>query len=514
MKKKIISAVLVFMMVLGMPSLAFADPGSNNGNGNGNNGNGNGNSGNNGNQSAPVASDPLVYPLHQKGPIEWLSYREGSDFGLNEKKGETEFVPGYELGTEGTVLWHFVNPDKLGGEAYITFTDGCNDQIVGPVYSYKNDQHFAVVTPQSWVLLSAAYYPAKAPSKNGTQFNLSHTAGKIVEIKYGSLDITANINVKQNKLYYQEIWQKTYQPVWQKIYEPIWEPYYERIIVEDNTNTLVTSLDDKTGGAFNNGHTYVAVNIKAASEGELEFQIADSSPQNRPIGYSYFVSITGDSLNIYFKDVVSANIGAYLVDDAKDFPGNAPSHHGTSLSLSLPTDANEDGYYLLYFHNAGGIKWYGEETKQVGYKFTGCYKLVSNEFLRDDLLCDKYVFTRYVGCEAIEGFDIVLGLVVTNEAGEEVYNGKIDNNATFSLDKLLPGIYTCALTISVDGNETKTIEQKIEVFADEAASVSFKDVVLLCPIIEYCSKTYLPPIFLWKSYEEVYPEELIAPVIP
>jgi hypothetical protein len=163
-----------------------------------------------------TAIDPLYYPLHQKGPIEWERYREGSDFGISEKKGEHAFVIGWEQGNEGTALWHFVNPDKLGGYAFIYFLDENGaPQTVGKVYSYKNDQHFAVVTPQSWILTGADYYPAKAPNKGATQFNLSHTAG-IPLPKTGSLAVTADFIKYYDFVTYRSMWQKEFQPYWQK----------------------------------------------------------------------------------------------------------------------------------------------------------------------------------------------------------------------------------------------------------------------------------------------------------
>jgi hypothetical protein len=141
----------------------------------------NGNNGNNGNQNNPITNEPLCYPLHQYTgePIEWKSYRDGSDFGLNENKGETKLVPGYSEYGENGVFWHFINPDKLGGYADITFVDADGVEFtVKDVMPYKNDQHFGVVTDRNCKLLSAAYYPSTAPKKEATQFNLSHTAGK------------------------------------------------------------------------------------------------------------------------------------------------------------------------------------------------------------------------------------------------------------------------------------------------------------------------------------------------
>ena len=196
----------------------------------GNNGKGNGNSGNSGNQSVQTTTAPS-YPLHQgEGPHAWQPYLQGSDFGINEKKGEDAFVPGYELGTEGTVFWHFVNPDKLGGYANITFIDeaGLEHTFEG-VMSYKNDQHFAVVTDQSWKLMRAEYFPATAPKKGSTQFNLSHTSGTIVA-KEGALAVTVDAQKETLVNYFketvkQDIWKILERDVWGTFEQNVWDIY-------------------------------------------------------------------------------------------------------------------------------------------------------------------------------------------------------------------------------------------------------------------------------------------------
>ncbi|MCL1900885.1 MAG: hypothetical protein FWG51_00610 [Firmicutes bacterium] len=186
------------------------------------------NSGNNGNQSAPISSD--AYPLHQGvGPFDWRPYLEGSDFGINEKKGENNYVPGYELGTDGTVLWHFVNPDKLGGYANVTFINEEGKEVTIKVSPYKNDQHFAIVTLQSWKLLSAEYFPATAPKKGATQFNLSHTAGKIKTISdFGSLTALIDANYQYNltlkqKTMMRDVWDIMEREVWDVMQREIWD---------------------------------------------------------------------------------------------------------------------------------------------------------------------------------------------------------------------------------------------------------------------------------------------------
>ncbi|MCL2136498.1 MAG: hypothetical protein FWH40_03105 [Coriobacteriia bacterium] len=496
MTKRIVTVLLVFMMAFAVPGIAFADPGNNNGNGNNGN-NGNGNNGNNGNQSSAVSDEPLVFPLHQKGPIVWTDYREGDDFGLNEKKGETAQVPGYNADPTGLVFWHFVNPDKLGGYANITFQNACGDpEVFYNVEPYKNEQHFGVVTPQSWVLLSAEYHPDTAPKKGATQFNLSHTAGKVV--KTGSLKVSSEIGAEQSVFTYQEVWQKTFQPVRQQTWEQNWKPVYKREVKSDGTKTLV-SLANDGGGYFNNGHSYIAVNVECASEHVLRVPIADSSNAHTTIGYNYLVHIEGDFLTVYFDDnLISANVGVQVFTSAPDNFPNAPKHSGSSMTVALPEGYGDVVYVQI--HNEGGITWYGGYTDEVIDYVPDGYTFVCDSFVRSDEVCDKYVYTQFVGCEAKTDFDITLYLTVEDANGNPYYDGSFNNYDSITLDGLLPGEYTCALTITIDGVVIETLYEVATVSAGNLASVSFFKIEKLCPQIVYIEKTYMWSIILWPIY--------------
>ena len=54
-------------------------------------------------------------------------------------------------------FWHFVDPNKGGGYAVFTFWDPARQREVesAPVYSYKNGQHFGIVTRNDWLLVDA-----------------------------------------------------------------------------------------------------------------------------------------------------------------------------------------------------------------------------------------------------------------------------------------------------------------------------------------------------------------------
>ncbi|MFJ7733407.1 hypothetical protein ACIQXF_16165 [Lysinibacillus sp. NPDC097231] len=471
------------------------------------------NSGNNGNQSDPIGENPKTgvpsYPLHQadKAPIDWLDYRQGETFDLSDKKGETDFVQGYKADGEG-IFWHFINPDKLGGYANINFIDE-NGQILEfkNVKPYKSNQHFGVVTDYGWKLLSAEYFPQEAPKKGATQFNLSHTAGKLPEVQpaVGSLKVNVDVTKQHEKITYQPVWQKEYQPVWQKKYQPYYAPVYAKDVSSDETKTLVSLSDN----AFNNGHTYVAVNVAAASaEGGIWYDIADSSPQNRPSGYKYNVKIANDKLTISFDDrLIAADVGAYVVNNPQDFPGNAPKHYGNTVTVDMPAGHGDIVY--LYFHNQDGIKWFTTgkyEFKEYRWVRTD---LVDDNKVRDDLVADYFVRNDTVGNEFVKDkYDVGFKLVVTDENGNVVYNGVINNGGEISFDNLKPGKYTCVLS----GDDFDDATEIVTVVADGKANVDFNYIVVTDKDYvekEYLEKIYLDDIYLDKIYlEDIYLKDI------
>lgn len=123
------------------------------------------------------AADPVRLHQYTGEPID---YKDGNYEGLQysfSTKDITANIIGYDLSSnEDAIFWHFVNPDKLGGTANITFVNTDGDEVTFTnVKPYKADQHWGVITPFGWKLLDALYYPAT--EKAGTLFNLSHTAG-------------------------------------------------------------------------------------------------------------------------------------------------------------------------------------------------------------------------------------------------------------------------------------------------------------------------------------------------
>ena len=214
----------------------------------------------------------------------------------------------------------------------------------------------------------------------------------------------------------QPVWQQTIQPVWQKTYQPYQVPTFTRPTAQVS-DTLVTRLTYSNntasavpvnGGVFKNGHTYVAVNVAAASApGGVWLPIADSSynsngkktpdQYNKPIGVMYNVQISGGKITISFgPEVISASVGAYAVgalngNADKAFPGNAPKHSSMSYTLDMPATTT-GGMIYLYVH-LEGIKWYTSMT----YQFAGWQadptrtQLVSDLWVRDVVTKDAWV---------------------------------------------------------------------------------------------------------------------------
>ena len=144
------------------------------------------------------------------------------------------------------------------------------------------------------------------------------------------------------------------------------KPVYRE--ASNNTNTLVT----RSGNAFNNGQTWVAINVAAARAGSLQFEIADSSPQNRPIGYFYNVKIVDDNITVYLDDnIIRADFGFEVQNTSGALAGGPKNtKHGNlrTNTQSLPAGYGDTVY--LFFHNQGGIKWLTDEVIGCEFDYT------------------------------------------------------------------------------------------------------------------------------------------------
>jgi len=150
------------------------------------------------------------------------------------------------------------------------------------------------------------------------------------------------------------------------------EPVYE---VGSISGTMVTWRNNGTipGGTWNNGMTYVDVNIAEASTDEgIWFQIADSSPSNRPSGLWYNVKVADGMLTVSFADGVTIpNDCIGIVLSAVPFVDRPTSElkHDNVLTKSLPAGTGDTVY--LYFHSQGRITWITDNLigwKDVPYK--------------------------------------------------------------------------------------------------------------------------------------------------
>lgn len=391
----------------------------------------------------------------------------------NDFSGLNEFTPlfnplnlSYDLSdpTADFSFWHLIDSSKESVYADVWFRDE-NDQLikwtVGPI---KNNQHFAIITPSGWMLADGISY-----SNAAGNFVLSHsgrhqaTAGTVKVVAQASAFYT---EITPHEFYERPI-DKYYERPIDKYFERSVDEFYERTIdeyfvrtvdeffertvdeyyerdvfefyerdvmeyfqrdgqrylvpvfekaVNQVRGTLVTRLNYNAknnpinGGAFNNGHTYVEVDVAQAMSPEgIWFEIADSSKKtgkktadefNIPIGYFYNVRIVDGMLIISFPDDLAyVNVGAYVAVHPKGFPGNAPSHQPGGVTVPLP--ANAGAKVLLYTH-IDGLAWYqlddqgeyiyrfvewrrDEERTEIGdYAYLktvkGDYELVKTEF--------------------------------------------------------------------------------------------------------------------------------------
>ncbi|MCL2316465.1 MAG: DUF4816 domain-containing protein [Actinomycetia bacterium] len=376
----------------------------------------------------------------------------------------------------------------------------------------------------------------------------------------------------------QPYWQKTYQPVWQRTYQPYDAPVYKMDVSTGGTDTLVTRLaySDNTssatptnGGVFKNGHTYVTVDVAAASAGKITYTIADSSynsngkktpaEYNRPIAYQYYVSIANGKLTISFDDrLISASVGAYLACSVDGFPGNAPKHvtvtTGQTASFALPSCSG--GKVLLYTHFEGNaLSWYTTGVyKQVGWQVVPSktelvsdvqvdYKLVSDKLVRTDTVADKYLRTDVVK-DAWLRTDVVSDKLaytttvsdvlvrsdlVSSETKYEAYAGDfavsvadaagtvVCQGATLSacatVDGLKPGAYTVTLT----GSDAVAHSMTVTVLAGTSVAADFTGLVVATGETRTVDleKIYLDPIVLEKIYlaDIVRPKIYAAPIV-
>jgi len=242
----------------------------------------------------------------------------------------------------------------------------------------------------------------------------------------------------------------------------------DREVKRNNTDTLVSHRATAPGqsGAFNNGHTWVAINVAAARADNVKIGIANSSPSNTPIGYSYNVKIEGNNITVYFDDnLIRANFGFEVqnaVSQLAGGPSNINHRVTSSRTISMPAGYGDTVY--LFFHNAGGIQWYGEATGEC--------REVSRET----------IFVSYA-----EKFNAnELTLTVNGPNGEEVIDDwrlflDFDDKLNVFLPSQTPGVYS--VTLSGDGFNDIT-RTGIVVVENETTIVNFGTISINLPDVE------------------------------
>ena len=271
--------------------------------------------------------------------------------------------------------------------------------------------------------------------------------------------------------------------------------------VNTETGTLVTRLtySDNTkkakpvdGNAFKNGHTYVAIDVaKASQDGGIWYTIADSSKNNgkktpseynRPIDYKYNVSIKDGKLTVSFDDqLVSASVGAYVVTNPINFPGNAPKHYSNSVTVNLPKN---NGTVYLYTH-ISSVSWYAGENEyeflewrydDSRTEYDENYTLVDTKYGDYELIDTKYddyklVDTKYGDYELVDTkyetkkIDVPYNndnLILTVNGEEKALNEEL---------VLEPGKYT--FTVSSATNEFEPVSKVVTILPGQNNPIDF-----------------------------------------
>lgn len=418
-------------------------------------------------------------------------------------------------------FWHFVDSSCEASYAVVSFRTPAGEDVSWTVSPGKNAQHYSVITPSGWELTGGVSYSAAAG-----QFNLSHSGCHRAEL--GIICATADISgfyyETTPHLYYERTVDRFYERPVDAYYERDVDRFYERTVDEFYTRavdefyerdvselyqryaqrylvpvferriggsyykTLVTRLtySDNTanakpvnGGAFKNGHTYVNVDVAAASgENGVWFRIADSSKNNGkktpdayniPVGYCYNVRIADGKLTVTLpKNMAFAQVGAFVYASAPKDAKNAPKHYNGSVTVDLPADCGDTVYLYTHFESLGWYEadadgncvyqfksWEYDEsrTERGNYELTdtvyGDYELVRTEY-GEYVLAD----TVYGGYELAGTIYGDYGLART-EYGEYVLvstlYGDYELVDTHNESRVVDVPYTGNVRLTVDG---------------------------------------------------------------
>ncbi|MCL2465272.1 MAG: hypothetical protein FWF28_09425, partial [Micrococcales bacterium] len=273
----------------GMAASSYADPGSNNGNGNGNNGN---------NGKGNITNQATVETGQQGTPLKGFDSK-CSGFSMSGWNGILTF--NVQADAKSYAVWHLVDSgtngntkpaatymevlfkDSAGATHLYTWTPVGNPPTNVSTNGGGKNPGWVIMTPADYTVVSGTLVKAL------NQFNVSGCGIVNPPPTTGTWSATVNATMSYDEVTYQPMWQKTYLPFNQKTIQPYekkifdvvkqktYQPYdqmtctYAKVSTPSGTNTWVT----QSKLAFNNGHTYVAIDVAAASSGVLTFQVAD-----------------------------------------------------------------------------------------------------------------------------------------------------------------------------------------------------------------------------------------------
>lgn len=444
-----------------------------------------------------------------------------------------------DYANEGSVpnVWHLVySGDSFGSvtEMQLTFTNGevfeWTPERNPSVNAGGNNPGWVIAAPYDWQI---AYVNSgnnnQSPSclvtgeSGNLQFNISgYSQGKAPAV--GAIDFSVEATTQWQHTTSWELWERTVQPVWQRTIREIFAPQYKKE-VSSAKGTLVSGLKydsdtataqpvdggligtmGKNGKFSTNGFTYVTVDLddpRLDDGGFIEVPIADSSynangkktpaEYNRPIGYSYRVSLDGDNLAISFDErIIATSVAAHVSDDGV-MPTAVPGAH--TANGAVVSVAGKSGLVRLFVH-LEGISWF-----TTGKYILAGYVLVDTEvsdvWVRDDLVSDLFVRkdskteTKTAPLQDLSGFTVE----VTDADGKVVMNRSGD--ALGRLDGLRAGAYS----VTLSGNGIEPVTVKVDVAAGKTATVSFTDIVVIgADTDSTADKVYLDDVVLDKTY--------------
>jgi hypothetical protein len=293
----------------------------------------------------------LAVPVFAAGTTIYL---KGSGSSFNKSGWQNVFYLGGSEEHRDQNVWHLVytgkETDKIT-EMQITFTNGKVfkwTQAKGfSTNAGGNNPGWVIAAPADWVI---SYVDKGNNNESGSflvttedknpQFNISgYHKGTPEKPKAGSLEVIYKATHVHKKVTTQPVRQKTIQPYKQKTYQPYKVPVFDKKISSIN-GTLVTSLAGVPGGKFGNYMTWLAVDTDEAKVKGITYQIADSSPNNKPIGYSYNIKIVGNELQFQLDErLISASVTVKLystIPTKHDPSGHRILTNGQTLIVPLP----------------------------------------------------------------------------------------------------------------------------------------------------------------------------------